>query len=248
MALHHSFSGKKVLITGGGKGIGRQLVQRFHDDGASVFTIDKDPECIQKLKQELPSVTAEVADITDWDGTRKVVASFGVLDHLVNSAGIIIIEKFMDISKDNMEKQFNINLAAMINVSQVMAKGLIDSGRGGSIVNIASVLSRVGNPVGATIYSITKAGVENLTKSMAIELGPHNIRVNAVSPGFVETPLLQNVLVGLEDFAESWMQRLISKRLITPNEIADLVMFLLSPLSSMIVGESVLVDGGYRAT
>lgn len=100
MSLHYSFSGKKVLVTGGGQGVGRQLVQRFHDDGATVFTIDKNPETIQKLKKDLPSVTAEVVDIGDWDKTRKVVESFGVIDHLVNNAAFGILESFLDITQE----------------------------------------------------------------------------------------------------------------------------------------------------
>lgn len=100
MSLNYSFAGKRVLITGGGQGIGRQLVQRFEDDGAKVFTIDKNPETIKKVKEELPNVTAEVVDLTDWEATRTVIESFGVIDHLVNNAGVIQVQKFMDITKD----------------------------------------------------------------------------------------------------------------------------------------------------
>jgi len=245
MALNHSFSGKRILITGGGQGIGRTLVQRFHDDGAIVFTVDKNPESIQKLKQELPNVTAQVVDVADWDATRKVVESFGVLDHLVNNAGVLMTEPFLDISKEIMSTQFNVNLGATINVSQVMAKSLIAAGRGGSIVNIASFASRFGSTLGGGVYGATKAGVENLTKTMAIELGPHNIRVNAVSPGTVDTPILKTGGEPMQKHLANMIQRLVVKRWIHPNELADLVMFLLSPLSSMIVGESVIIDGGY---
>lgn len=104
MALHHSFAGKRVLITGGAQGIGRQLVQRFHDDGAIVFTIDKNPETVKELKDNLPSVTAEVVDLSDWDATRKAVESFGIIDHLINNAGIIVAEKFLDVTPDAAKK------------------------------------------------------------------------------------------------------------------------------------------------
>lgn len=100
MSLNYSFTGKRVLITGGGQGIGRQLVQRFHDDGAKVFTIDKNPETIKKVKEELPNVTAEVVDLTDWEATKKVIESFGVIDHLVNNAGVCQLQTFFDITKE----------------------------------------------------------------------------------------------------------------------------------------------------
>jgi len=244
MALQHSFSGKRILITGGGQGIGRQLVQRFYDDGATVFTIDKNPETIKELKKALPNVTAEIADLSDWDGTRKVVESFGVIDHLVNNAGIFISQPFLDVSKDAFTAQIGVNLGAMINVSQVVAKGLIGAGRGGSIVNVASIASKQGNSLGGTVYAATKAGVANLTKSMAIELGPHNIRVNAVSPGMVDTPLLQKTLDDNDQYMDAAMQRCVIKRFIKPNDIADLVAFLLSPLSAMIAGDNILIDAG----
>jgi len=243
MALHHSFSGTKVLVTGGAQGIGRQLVQRFHDDGAKVFTVDKNPETIAELKKALPNVTATVLDLSDWDATRKVIESFGVIDHLVNNAGMMIPEEFLNISQESFSKQFNVNLAATINISQVVAKGLIGAGRGGSIVNLGSIGARVGSET-RSAYHATKAGVENLTKSMAIELGQHNIRVNAISPGSVDTPLLQQVVQDDPQFIEEVQKRMIIKRFITTNEIADLVMFLLSPLSTMIVGESVLIEAG----
>lgn len=109
--------------------------------------------------------------------------------------------------------------------------------------------SRIGSgcTTGAAIYSATKAGVENLTKSMAIELGEHNIRVNAVNPGGVNTPLLHSANKA-SNVLETYLPRVVFKRLIEPNEIADLAMFLLSPLSTMIVGETVVIDGGYLTT
>jgi len=245
MALNYSFYGKSILITGGASGIGKQLVQRFHDDGAKVFTIDKNSEAIQELNRALPNVTAQVVDLNDWDETRKVVESFGVLDHLVNNAGIVIMEPFLEISKESMSIQFNVLMGGIINVSQVMAKGLIAAGRAGSIVNIGSMGSLFGGLPEAGVYSAAKAGVGNLTKSMAIELGPHNIRVNNINPGVVETPMKSSVENGMKKFMDTLEERLVGKRLIAPNEVADLTMFLLSPLANMIMGESVLIDGGY---
>lgn len=104
MSITCSFAGKKVLITGGANGIGRALVQRFHDGGALVFTIDKNPEAVLKLKKALPSVTAVVVDICNWEETKKTVQEFGVIDHLVNNAGNVFPEKFLDVKESSLTK------------------------------------------------------------------------------------------------------------------------------------------------
>lgn len=103
MSLSYSFAGRKVLITGGGQGVGRQLVQRFHDGGATVFTLDRNPQAVQQLKVDLPSVTAEVVDLSDWDETKRIILGFGEIDHLVNNAGVLIQQDFMDITKDTVK-------------------------------------------------------------------------------------------------------------------------------------------------
>lgn len=100
MSSKYSFSGKRVLITGGAQGIGKTIVNKFHDAGATVFTLDKNAETVSKLREELPTVTAETVDLTDWDATRQIIESFGTLDHLVNNAGMIKKQNFMDITKE----------------------------------------------------------------------------------------------------------------------------------------------------
>ncbi|ODM93429.1 L-xylulose reductase [Orchesella cincta] len=217
---------KRILITGGAQGIGRQLVQRFHDDGAIVFTIDKDKATIEQLKKDLPNVTAVQMDLADWDGTRKTIESFGALDHVVNNAGVVIPQAFMDVTKEMANLHFDVNVLACFNVIQTAAKGMIEQGTGGTIVNISSICSS-----------------PNLN-SAAVELAAHNIRTNCIAPGLVDTPMAR-----IEDpVLQTNIQKLISrcpiKRTIDTNEIVDLVMFVLSPLASMITGETTVIDGG----
>ncbi|ODM91589.1 L-xylulose reductase [Orchesella cincta] len=192
MSLNYSFSGKRILITGGAQGIGRQLVQRFHDDGAIVFTID----------------------LADWDGTRKTIESFGALDHVVNNAGVVIPQAFMDVTKEMANLHFDVNVLACFNVIQTAAKGMIEQGTGGTIVNISSICSKRAVPQTSMLVDTPMARIED--------------------------PVLQ-----------ANIQKLISrcpiKRTIDTNEIVDLVMFVLSPLASMITGETIVIDGGANA-
>jgi len=243
MSLNISFAGKTILITGGGQGIGRQLIQRFYDGGATVCTVDKNPTTVEQLRKELANVKAEVVDLSDWDATRKVVESFGPIDYALNSAGVIITEEFLNIKKESAALQFSVNLLAVVNVSQCVAKSMIERGSGGTIVNISSsAAKRVGAQT--AIYSATKAAIENLTKTMAVELTPYNIRVNCICPGGVDTPMLTSV----PNQKKECLTRHLIKRLVDPNELADLAIFLLSPAASMITGESVVIDGGYTIT
>ncbi|ODM88185.1 L-xylulose reductase [Orchesella cincta] len=212
------FAGKRILVTGGGQGIGRQLVQRFHDDKALVFVIDNNRETIDQLCKELPKVTAILADLADWDATRKAIQSFGVLDHVVNNAAMAKPQMLMDVTKESAKLK------------------MIDVGSGGTFVNVCSLGCKGAVPF-TSMYCASKAALEMLTKSMAVELGPHNIRANCIAPGFVETPIHKSLDPAMKN---QLLSRNIIKRAIDSNEVADLVMFLLSPLSAMITGETVV--------
>jgi len=232
-----------VLVTGGAGGIGLQIVQRLHDDGAIVFAIDKNAELIAKLKKDLPKVNAQVVDITDWETTRKVIESFGPLDHLVNNAGVLKTQEFMEISEEVASMHFDVNIKAPINITQTVARGMIAQGNGGTIVNMSSLAGLMTIP-GIGMYSASKAAINMLTKTMAVELGPHSIRVNAVGPAAVVAPLANLLPANTGDILGP---RLVIKRPIETNEVADTVLFLLSPLSAMITGELITIDGGIMA-
>jgi len=241
MALPVSFCGKRVLVTGGGRGLGKSIVKKLCEDGAVVFTVDRDDNFIQDLKKEFPQVTAVTVDVSDFDNVRKIVESFAPLDHLVNNAGIMIQRDFMDITTDDLNQILDVNFKSMVVIGQAAAKGMIANGTGGSIVNISSITTRQVLPK-LTVYSCSKAAVSALTRHMAVELGQHNIRVNAISPTLMDTPF---GLDGCPEAVEATLAKHVIKRILQPKEAADLVLFLLSPLSAMITGDDILIDAGF---
>jgi NAD(P)-dependent dehydrogenase (short-subunit alcohol dehydrogenase family) len=241
MALHHSFQGKKVLVTGGGRGIGRTVIQRLYDDGAQIYTLEKDPSLVEQLQKELPKAVVVCVDLRDWKATKAAIEKFGPLDHLVNNAGVLVPQEFMDVTEETLELHMAVNFKAMVAVTQAVAKGMIDSGNGGSIVNMSSLAGHLTVP-GILSYSCSKAAVIMLTKAMALELGKHRIRANCVCPTGVATEMAAL----LPPAAGAVIGRAVDPRPVSPEEVADTVLYLLSPLAGMITGEDVTIDAGVR--
>lgn len=247
MALTISFAGKRILVTGGGGGLGKAVAKKLYDDGATVFAVDKQQSLLDELKKECPKITTVTLDLTNFEETKKVVESFLPLHHLVNNAGISGKQSFLDIDVKTLKNVFDVNLNSYVVVGQTVAKGMIKHKIEGSIVNVASVTCVRPYPTIGS-YCCSKAAVAMLTKIMALELGEHNIRVNAISPAAIDTPMLapppemtQEEIKGRIAFA---LERNIIKRFIKPQEAADLILFLLSPTASMITGENVFIDAG----
>ncbi|CAL8095739.1 unnamed protein product [Orchesella dallaii] len=241
------FSGRRVLITGAGKGLGYALVKKFYENNALVFALDKKQAYLDALKVEFPNVTTICVDLRDWDETRRLVKSIAPIDHLVNNAAISGTSFFEDISPEQIDGLFSVNFKAVVNVSQAVVKGLIQHERaqGGTIVNISSVFDTTPSK-GISIYSCTKAAILMLTKSLALELGDHGIRVNSISPA--PTAMLKEMFVSpnpkIVHETQKVLDRQVIKRPVQPAEAADLVLFLSSPNSAMITGSSVPIDGG----
>jgi len=243
MSFSHSFANKKVLVAGGGRGIGKSIVKKLYEDGALVYTIDRDASLLQSLKAEFPKVITGCVDVCDWNKTKETIENFGVhFDHLVNNCGTVNSQNFLEVTPEILKKSFDVNLFAIFNIGQVVGKGMIEANNGGTIVNMASIAG-VLTVEGISVYSCSKAAVIMLTKSMALELGVHNIRVNSICPtGVADTFLLGE----LPASAGPTVARAVLKRPVTCDEVANVVLYLLSPLSSMITGEDVLIDGGVR--
>jgi len=249
-SLSHSFKDKRVLVTGGGRGIGKEIATKFYNDGAHVFVIDRDPKLLETLKKELPKVTTVCVDLLDWDATKKAVTELAPLDHLVNNAGIVGDCPFLEITKEKIDQVLGINVKAIFNVSQAFAKGIINNkkvNQGQTIVNISSLGDRTAF-WGASIYGASKGGVTMLTKSMAMELGEHGIRVNCVNPTFIVTDLILALDPKVIERSGEVMQRVIIKdKQLSTTDVAHAVLFLSSPLSQMITGEALVVDSGTNA-
>ncbi|ODM91588.1 L-xylulose reductase [Orchesella cincta] len=211
MSLHYSFSGKRVLITGAGQGVGKRLVQRFNEGGAIILALDKNAETIELLTKEFPNVVARVVDITDWDATKKAIESFGDVDHVVNNAAVVMPQKLMEVTRETALMHFEVNTLASINIVQSATRGMIRRGTGGSIVNISSVTTKSAAD-SSSLYSASKAAVEMLTKSMALELGPRNIRANSISPGLIDSPMAKLNNPTVQQMVERFMQETVIKR------------------------------------
>jgi len=241
---------KKSIITGSGRGIGKAIARKFLQEGARVFLVDIHRERLLQTRDELASlggeVQAQVADVSQksqvQDLVETVLKTWGEVDVLVNNAGIAIVENFLDLKEENWDRTLEVNLKSMFLVSQLVAKEMIQRGRGGAIVNMASTNGLVGE-AGLAHYNASKAGVVLLTKTLAIELAPYNIRVNCVCPGFIKTELAGEA--GFDDaFIAEYVKKIPLNRHGKPEEVANVFAFLASDEASFMTGASVVVDGG----
>ena len=236
---------KRILITGGASGIGAATVSRFIAEGSLVTILDWDENALNKIKEEIPDITGiikgDVAKPSDIDlAFDKVNKLMGGLDVLINNAGISIRDPFLDISHSQWQKVLNVNLTGVFLVAQAAAKMMMMEGSGGVILNMGSTNGIMGYPYYAS-YNASKAGVIELTKSLALELAP-TIRVNAVCPGFILTPMQE------AEYTPEMIQDFESKvplgRLGKPEEVAGLFAFLASDDAKYLTGQTFVIDGG----
>jgi meso-butanediol dehydrogenase/(S,S)-butanediol dehydrogenase/diacetyl reductase len=238
---------KRVLITGGASGIGAATAARFLEEGARVCVLDRDAAACGRVRQELPALgEAIIADVTDL---MQVEAAFGEairlmdgVDVLINNAGISIRHKFLEITPEEWERVVAVNLTGVFYVAQTAARHMWERGSG-AILQTASTNGVMGYPFYAD-YNATKAGVIELTKSMALELAP-KVRVCAVAPGYVLTPM-QRVEYSDAMLAEV-NQKIPLGRHATPEEIAGLFAYLASDDAAFATGHVFTMDGGETA-
>ncbi|XP_018897857.2 L-xylulose reductase-like [Bemisia tabaci] len=243
--MEFNFEGKTILVTGAGQGIGRGICLRLAKSGAKVLALSRTRGPLEELAQENPNIEPIVVDLDGWAETRRALENIGPVDGLVNNAAIAKINHFFDITEDDFDKSFGVNVKAAINVAQVVAKGMVER-RNGSIVNVSSQSAMKGHE-DHTIYCSTKAALDGVTRVMALELGKYNVRTNSVNPTIVLTKMGANWW-SEPSRGEPALQRIPLGRFAEVDEVADAVMFLLSDKSSMINGISLLVDGGYVAS
>ncbi len=238
---------KRVLITGGASGIGAATAARFLEEGSKVCVLDRDPEANKKITNDLPTLTAalnaDVANLTEVKNAfAEAIHVMGGVDVLINNAGISIRHNFLDISSEEWNKVLAVNLTGVFYVAQTAARHMMPQGSG-VILQTASTNGITGYPYYAD-YNATKAGVIELTKSMALELAP-NIRVNAVAPGYVLTPMQRAEYT--DAMLDAVNQKIPLRRHARPEEVAALFAFLASDDAQYITGAIYTIDGGETA-
>jgi L-xylulose reductase len=236
------FDGKRALVTGAGKGIGREIVKVLAECGAQVVAISRTQSDLDSLKAEFGCEVIQ-ADIGDANAAHVAAEAAGDIDLLVNNAGIARIQPFLEVTVDAFDETIAVNLRSALIISQVVARRLIARGKEGAIVNLSSQASQAAIK-DHTSYGASKAGLDHLTRIMALELGPHNIRVNAINPTVILTPMGEKVW-GDPAKGDPMRAKIPLGRFGRPIHVAEAVAFLLSDQASMIHGVTLPVDGGY---
>lgn len=240
-------TGKKALVTGASKGIGRSIAIRFAQEGADVaFTYLSSVEKGEALEKELAAFGIKAkgfrSDASDFKAAdtliTDVVTFLGGIDILVNNAGITRDNLLMRMSEENWDEVININLKSCFNTVKAVTRTMMKA-KSGSIINITSVVGVKGN-AGQANYAASKAGIIGFTKSVALELGSRNIRCNAIAPGFIETEM---TAVLDEKTVQSWRDAIPMKRGGKPEEVAEACVFLGSDMSTYISGQTLQVNG-----
>lgn len=252
-------AGKSTIVTGGAMGIGFGIVKRFVEGGANVVIADIDDKTAEtaagKLRGGPGKVVSIRADMADPDTGERIVnraiEEFGSLDVLVNNAGIYPVVPMLQMKPELFDKVYAINLKGLAFATKAAAAQMIRQGKGGKIINIASIDSFRPSMIGLAAYDASKGGVLMFTKNMALELAPHKININAVAPGGIGTEgtakLGGNRPMSPEEqqkMMEAFLARIPLGRMGVPDDIAKVAVFLASSASDYMTGEAIIVDGG----
>jgi NAD(P)-dependent dehydrogenase (short-subunit alcohol dehydrogenase family) len=250
-------TGKVALITGGGAGIGRGIAVAFAEFGADVALLDIDAEAVEHVAALVRAkgrrAMTITADVTDREAVRagidRIVAEFGALDILVNNAGGTRPLSLLTMSDKQLDRRIALNLTSLFTTTQAAAKAMIAGGRGGAIINIASIEGLRAAPLHAA-YAAAKAGMVNLTRTAALELGEHGIRVNGIAPDVVMTEAMaRNSPQALtQEFQQTHAAYFPLGRTGNFDDCAGAAVFLASQMSSYVTGVTISVDGGTFAS
>ena len=240
--------GRTALVTGAGRGIGRGCACALAAAGADVVAVSRSPDELERLAEDVRalgrSARPVALDVTQSKSVRQLVSRLPRLDVLVVSAGTNIPEPFLDVPDEHLDALLAVNVRAAFVTVQAAARRMVEAGRG-SIVLISSQMGHVG-AAGRSAYCTTKHAVEGLTKAAAVELAPHRVRVNAVAPTFVETPMTAPFLADAR-FRADVERRIPLGRLGRVDDVTGAVVFLASDAAGLVTGTSLRVDGGWTA-
>ena len=237
-----NFEGKRVIVTGAGKGIGRVTAEMLIKRGAHVVALTRSAADVASLRDELGCEAIQV-DLADANGTRQAAIAALPADYLVNCAGTTELQSFLETTVEAFDHLHAVNTRAPMIVAQEFARSLIGRGLPGAIVNVSSIAAFIGIPDHAS-YCASKGGLDGLTRVMARELAPKGIRVNGVHPTVTLTPM---AVKAWSDPAKAapMRDRIPAGRFVEPAEVAEVILFLLSDAAAMVNGISMPIDGGY---
>jgi NAD(P)-dependent dehydrogenase (short-subunit alcohol dehydrogenase family) len=245
-----SLKGKTALITGATKGLGRGAAEAIAEAGGNIIAIGRNQSELNSLGKKIKKLKVKYTyfncDVNNYNKIKNFITNLRKLDILVNNAGTNIPENFLSVKKTSLETLLNVNTKAVFNIAQLCANQIIKLKRKqGSIINISSIFGLVAGQK-RTVYSMTKFGVEGLTKGMALDLAKYNIRVNSVCPNIVLTPRTKKY------FSDKKYNKYVKEstpinKVVTISDVATSITFLASEASSMITGTSIIIDGGWTA-
>ena len=238
---------KVALVTGGARGIGQAIAMTFAKEGADIVVADVNLEIAEKTASEIEGLGRKALalemDVTNYDlveeGINKILDKMGKVDILVNNAGITKDNLVLRMSQAEWDAVINVNLKGTFNCIKAVSRPMVKQ-RSGRIISIASIIGLMGNP-GQANYAASKAGIIALTKTIAKELASRNINANAVAPGFIQTEMTAKLP---EDIKKKMLEAIPLAKLGTPQDVANLCLFLASDESSYITGQVITIDGG----
>ena len=243
--------GKTALVTGAGRGIGLGAAQALCAAGAAVTLVARTRGEIDAAAAELTgqggAATALALDVTDLAAVTEAVGRHGPFDILVNNAGTNRPAPFLEVTAEDFDVLFGLNVRAAYFVAQAVARGLVAAGRPGAIVNISSQMGHVGAE-NRSVYCATKHAMEGFTKAMAVELGRQGIRVNSVCPTFIETPMVAGFFADDPEFRKTALSKNRLGRLGAVDDVVGAILYLASDASALVTGAALKVDAGWTAS
>ena len=241
--------GKRALVSGAGRGIGLAAAAALADAGAEVVLAARSRDEIEAaataIREAGGKAGAMVLDVSDLDAVAAAIAASAAFDILVNNAGMNRPQSFLDVSIANFDAIMSLNVRSAFFMAQAVARGMVAAGRGGSIINMSSQMGHVG-AAKRSVYCASKWAMEGMTKAMAVELGPHRVRVNTLCPTFIETPMTQPFFAD-PAFKAAVVDKIKLGRVGQVEDLTGAIVFLASDAAALMTGSALVIDGGWTA-